>query len=98
MVDKPQYENVHAFIEQGKKDATLVTGGYRYEGKGFYIPPTMFLNPKPDASIYKEEIFGPVVCVRTFETEEEALKMANDSCFGLAGMSYLLSVIRLTNT
>ena len=85
VVDKDQYQKVHHFIEQGKSDATLLTGGYRHEGKGNYIPPTIFKDPDPHAPIYKEEIFGPVLCIRTFKTEEEAISMANDSQFGLAG-------------
>ena len=55
VVDKAQFENVHRFIEAGKEQATLVTGGYRYDKEGFYVPPTLFKDPKPDATIYKEE-------------------------------------------
>ncbi|OCK79327.1 ALDH-like protein [Lepidopterella palustris CBS 459.81] len=84
VVDRAQYENIHAIIEQGKKEATLVTGGYRFDGEGFFVPPTLFVNPQPEARIYKEEIFGPAVCVRTFKTEDEAVAMANDSRCGLA--------------
>lgn len=87
VVDKAQYDNVHAFIARGKEEATLITGGYRFDGNGFYIPPTIFLNPKPNATIYKDEIFGPVVCIKTFKTEEEVIDWANDSEYGLAGLS-----------
>lgn len=85
VVDKAQYERVHSFIEQGKTDSTLVTGGYRYPKTGNFIPPTLFINVNPNSAIYQEEIFGPVLVIRTFKREEEAIVMANDSSFGLAG-------------
>jgi aldehyde dehydrogenase (NAD+) len=89
VVDKAQYERVHSFIEQGKSDAKLVTGGYRYGKNGNFIPPTLFIDVPASATIYKEEIFGPVLVIRTFQTEEEAIEMANDSLFGLAGETLL---------
>jgi aldehyde dehydrogenase (NAD+) len=85
VIDKSQYESVHKYIEQGKKDAMLVTGGYRYEKGGNYIPPTLFTDPDPQSSIYRDEIFGPVLCIRRFTDEEEVIKLANDSLYGLAG-------------
>ena len=51
---------------------------------GFYVQPTIFTDVNRDSWIWNEEIFGPVVCVKTFETEEEALDLANDALFGLA--------------
>jgi betaine-aldehyde dehydrogenase len=77
-------------IESGKAEgATCVCGGYRYtEGecaKGFYVAPTIFDDCTRDMRIVREEIFGPVVTVQTFETEEEAVRMANDTEYGLAG-------------
>ena len=79
-----------AYIEKGKAEgATLVCGGERYtEGecaKGCFIRPTIFDNCTPDMTIVKEEIFGPVVTVQSFKTEEEAIAMANDTPYGLAG-------------
>ena len=79
VVDSQQMDRVHSYIEKGKAEAKLVTGGSRYSGPGSYIHPTLFIEPTADASIYKEEIFGPVLCVRTFETEQEAVKLANDT-------------------
>lgn len=87
MVNKRQYELVNKYIEAGKSQAELVVGGHRHESEGNYIPPTIFKNPPKDASIYKEEIFGPVLCVQTFSDEAEAISRANDSEFGLAGES-----------
>lgn len=72
------------FLEIGKGEAELVTGGKRHGTSGFYVEPTIFLNPKDDARIYREEIFGPVITLRTFKTEEEAIEMANDTPYGLS--------------
>ncbi|EME78748.1 uncharacterized protein MYCFIDRAFT_178857 [Pseudocercospora fijiensis CIRAD86] len=58
-------------------------GGVQHGDTGCYMEPTLFLNPRADADIYKNEIFGPVAVIKTFETEEEVLKMANDTEYGL---------------
>ena len=83
-------KKVLAYIEKGKSEgATLVCGGERYtEGdcaKGYYVRPTIFDDCTDDMTIVKEEIFGPVVTVQTFKTEEEAIEMANNTPYGLAG-------------
>lgn len=83
LVNKAAFERVSRMIERGKNEAELVVGGVRHGDQGCFIEPTVFLNPKPDAQIYKDEIFGPVVVIKTFETEEEVLKMANDTEYGL---------------
>ena len=90
MVSESHMNKVLAYIEKGKAEgATLVCGGERYtEGecaKGYFIRPTIFDNCTPDMTIVKEEIFGPVVTVQSFKTEEEAIAMANDTPYGLAG-------------
>lgn len=90
MVSESHMNKVLAYIEKGKAEgATLVCGGERYtEGecaKGCFIRPTIFDNCTPDMTIVKEEIFGPVVTVQTFKTEEEAIAIANDTPYGLAG-------------
>ena len=87
VVDKLQYDRVMSYIEKGKNEsgAELLTGGEAYGKKGHYISPTVFVNPSDDAAIYRDEIFGPVLCAKSFKTEEEALKMANDTQYGLAG-------------
>lgn len=78
-----------AYIEAGKSTAELVVGGHKHDGEGNYINPTIFKNPAKDAAVWKEEIFGPVLCVQTFRDEAEAVERANDSEFGLAGASSL---------
>lgn len=84
LADSKQFERVMGYLEIGKKEAELVTGGVRHGDSGFYVEPTIFLNPKDDARIYREEIFGPVITIRTFKTEEEAIKLANDTSYGLS--------------
>ena len=85
IVDQQQFERIMSYIEIGKKTATLVAGGQRKGDKGCFIEPTLFLNPDPESPVVKEEIFGPVMTIQTFETEEEAIQMANNTSYGLAG-------------
>jgi aldehyde dehydrogenase (NAD+) len=87
LADKKQLSSVMAFLESGKKDsgAELVTGGSQAGDKGCFVEPTIFLNPKTDSKIFREEIFGPVLTVRTFDTEEDAIELANDTSYGLSG-------------
>jgi aldehyde dehydrogenase (NAD+) len=87
IVDKLQFDKIMSYIEIGKKTATLVTGGEQKGDKGFFIKPTIFLNPDPESPIVREEIFGPVMCIQTFETEEEVVALANGTEYGLAGAS-----------
>jgi aldehyde dehydrogenase (NAD+) len=87
---------VTSYIEEGKKTSTLALGG---SGKldstnGYFIEPTVFLDTAEDARIQKEEIFGPVANINTFETEEEAIKKANDTEFGLYASVYTKNIDR----
>ncbi|MCW0018916.1 aldehyde dehydrogenase family protein [Rhizobium sp. BT-226] len=87
LVSKRQYDQVVAAIEGARKaGATVACGGTRPEGfdKGFYLRPTVLTDVPLESDAWKEEIFGPVVCIRSFKTEEEAVELANDSRFGLA--------------
>ena len=85
LVDEAQFNRVTGFIERGKaqKSGTLLTGGARLGDKGFFIEPTIFTDVNPASEIHTDEIFGPVSVVRTFKTEEEVLKMSNESEYGL---------------
>jgi len=65
--------------------ATLLRGGKAIEGDGFYFEPTIICDVKPNMKLYYEESFGPVFTVITFEKEEDAIRIANDSEFGLGG-------------
>ncbi len=87
VVNRTQWEKIQGLIETGiKEGARLVAGGLgRPEGlnKGFYVRPTVFADVKPGMTIEREEIFGPVLSIIPFDTEEEAVKIANDTPYGL---------------
>jgi 4-(gamma-glutamylamino)butanal dehydrogenase len=85
IVDQVQLDRVLGYIDAGRAEAKLLLGGSRVnaEGGGFYIEPTIF-DTKADSKIAREEIFGPVLSVITFDTVEEAIAIANDSDYGLA--------------
>lgn len=85
LADKLQLDRVMNYIESGKNGAELVIGGQRKGEAGCFVQPTIFLNPDKTAKIYKEEIFGPVVTISVFDTEEEAIELANDTTYGLSG-------------
>ncbi len=83
-----QRDTVLAYIEQGKKEgATLVAGGGRPAAlpKGFYVEPTIFANVDNRMVIAQEEIFGPVLAIVPYDTEADAVRLANDSPYGLSG-------------
>jgi gamma-glutamyl-gamma-aminobutyraldehyde dehydrogenase len=86
IVDQLQLDRVLAYIEAGRAEAKLLHGGSRVqqESGGFYIEPTVFDVSQHDAKIAREEIFGPVLSVITFDSIDEAVKIANDSDYGLA--------------
>lgn len=79
-----QRDVVMKFIEEGKNEATLLTGGSSFGDKGCYVQPTIFINPSKSAKVLNEEVFGPVLTIVTFKDEQEALDMANDTEYGLA--------------
>lgn len=87
LVSKVQYDKVMSYIEAGRKaGAKVLTGGGRPAGldKGFFVAPTIFAGVTPDMSIWREEIFGPVLSVMRFKDEAEAIRLANDTPYGLA--------------
>lgn len=94
LVDQGQFEKVMAILEKGSSEAELVVGGKRHGSSGCYVQPTVFLNPRADASIYKEEIFGPVSIVKTFKTEDEVVSLANDTEYGLVAGLFTKDVTR----
>ena len=89
MVSLRQQLSVTEYIQSGiDEGANLISGGLGMPDgieKGFYVKPTIFANVTPDMKIWKEEIFGPVLVITTYNTESEALKLANDSIYGLSG-------------
>ncbi|XP_016491800.2 betaine aldehyde dehydrogenase, chloroplastic-like isoform X2 [Nicotiana tabacum] len=87
IVSSGQYEKVLKFISKAKDEgATILCGGERpqHMKKGYYVQPTIITDVNTSMEIWKEEVFGPVLCVKTFKTEEEAIELANDTKYGLA--------------
>ncbi|MGC5626688.1 5-carboxymethyl-2-hydroxymuconate semialdehyde dehydrogenase [Georgenia sp. Z1344] len=86
LVHPEHFAKVWSYVEAGKSEGRLVAGGTRPEGleEGNYLRPTVFADVPATASIFQEEIFGPVVAITPFDTEEEALRLANDVRYGLA--------------
>lgn len=89
VISEQHMNKILDYIEIGKKEgATVALGGYRMTGpeyeKGYFIAPTIFTDTTPDMRIVQEEIFGPVVVIQKFHGEEEAIKLANDTTYGLA--------------
>src|SRR5262245_13420901 len=89
LVSKAQFNKVQGLIERGMQEgATLVTGGAgRPAGfnRGYFVRPTVFADVTPDMTIAREEIFGPVLSMMTYDTEDEAVAIANNTTYGLAG-------------
>jgi aldehyde dehydrogenase (NAD+) len=87
MVSQKQYERIQSYIRQGIEEGAevLVGGEGRPEGlqAGYFVKPTVFVNVKNDMTIAREEIFGPVLSVIAYDTEDEAIAIANDSKYGL---------------
>jgi aldehyde dehydrogenase (NAD+) len=84
-----QFQKIQRMIEAGiAEGATLVAGGPgRPDGlnRGYYVRPTVFANVKPEMTIAREEIFGPVLSILAYESEEQAIRLANDTVYGLSG-------------
>lgn len=95
MVSENQRNIVMVYIEKGVAEgARLITGGNLVDGDGFYIEPTVFADVTDDMTIAREEIFGPVLSVLDFDTEEEVLVRANDTEFGLAAGVFTADLTR----
>jgi aldehyde dehydrogenase (NAD+) len=84
-ISQIQYDRIMGYISEGKKaGATVVTGGERYGDKGYFIQPTIFADVTENMKIVQEEIFGPVCSIAKFSTEDEVIKVANTTTYGLA--------------
>ena len=86
LVSKEQYDRVSSYLDVGKNEAKVAIGGGRPKqfGKGYYVEPTIFYDVANSARIAREEIFGPVASVIPFDGESEAIRIANDTPYGLA--------------
>ncbi|WP_418909024.1 5-carboxymethyl-2-hydroxymuconate semialdehyde dehydrogenase [Glutamicibacter endophyticus] len=103
LVHPEHYDKVMSYVEIGKSEGRLVAGGGRPEHlpegqeNGSYVAPTVFADVAPDARIFQEEIFGPVVAITPFDTEEEALELANNTKYGLAAYLWTNDLKRAHN-
>ena len=99
LVHPQHYEKVASYVEIGKSEGRLLAGGGRPEHlpEGNYIAPTVFADVAPDARIFQEEIFGPVVAITPFENDDEALALANNTRYGLAAYIWTQNLTRAHN-
>ena len=100
LVHPNHFDKVMSYIEIGKNEGRLLAGGGRAEGfenEGNYVAPTVFADVAPDAQIFQDEIFGPVVAITPFDTDEEALELANNTKYGLAAYVWTSNLKRAHN-
>ncbi len=85
VIDQGSYDKIMSYIEIGKEEGRLVSGGTGDDSKGYFIKPTIFADLDPKARLMQEEIFGPVVAFSKVSNFDEALEVANNTEYGLTG-------------
>jgi 1-pyrroline-5-carboxylate dehydrogenase len=95
VINQAAMKTILDYIEVGKKEGRLVTGGARAAGDGYFIEPTVIADVAPRARIEQEEIFGPVLAVIRARDFDDALEIANDTEFGLTGAVYSRNAAKL---
>ena len=98
-VSKQQYDRILSYIDSGREaGAQIATGGTKItsigNGKGYFVSPTVFVDVKTDMRIWREEIFGPVVVIREFDDEADAIAVANDTVYGLGAAVFTTNLER----
>jgi len=96
-VDNIQFDRIMNYINHGKESGmNVATGGARKGDKGYFIEPTIFTDMPDESRLMREEIFGPVMGITKFSTEEEVIRRANDTPFGLAAGLFSKDISTLT--
>lgn len=88
LISRGQRDAVLGFISEARGQAHLRCGGTAGAGDGYFVAPTVFMDVDPQSRLWREEVFGPVLAARSFHAEDEALRLANDSPFGLTASVY----------
>ena len=95
IISTEQYEKILGYIESAKQEgAELVCGGSAVAGPGLFIEPTLFMGVTADMTIAQEEVFGPLFGVMVVDSDEEAIRLANDTCYGLQASLFTSSVTK----
>jgi aldehyde dehydrogenase (NAD+) len=94
VADSSQFDRIMGLIGQGKASgAEILTGGGKFGEKSHFVEPTL-VQVNTENPLWKQEVFGPVIVVHTFKTEEEAVQLANDTEYGLSGAVYSTNTVK----